>query len=431
MKRMVILLVALAMVTTLVFAQGAKEEEGPIVLQYWTHEDPNRTRIEEQYIQEFEAANPNITIERTTQSSTKMIELVQTAFAANAGPDIFNLSIEDEYQYIANGRVAPVNPQAAGYANLQELIDTYATGMLDPVTVNGKIHGLPLELTNWCIFINKNVFKSAGLDPETDYPKTWEEMADVSEQLVIRDGDILVRRGFDFRYPYYLVAMVPMVEQLGGQLISDDGKTAIVNDEAWLKFLTYMQQWGPSGRNLGSPTYKNARKLFNMNNNDIAMAHTGLYQIGRIRADNPEFYDSGEWMIVPFPTFENAVKDVAASYYGHYLMVNAQSSKAKQDAAWKFIAYMLTHAEEYLEEVSLIQPTKALLASDTYANIPYSDVFTKDFDRGHIVYYGAASAEFQTLIRSAVESVMLSGETPEKALATLKRAAQELLDEQL
>ncbi|HCS36177.1 MAG TPA: ABC transporter substrate-binding protein [Sphaerochaeta sp.] len=431
MKKSVLICIALMLLVAPLFAQGAQEEQGPIVLKYWTHEDPNRTRIEERYIQEFQAANPNITIERTTQASSKIIELVQTAFAANSGPDIFNLSIEDEYQYIANGRVAPVNPQVAGYKDQKALVDTYADGILDPVTVGGKIYGLPLELTNWTIFINKSVFKSAGLDPEKDYPKTWEEMADISEKLVIRDGDILVRRGFDFRYPYYLVAMLPMVEQLGGQLISDDGKTAIVGEQAWLKFLTYMQQWGPSGRNLGSPTYKNARSLFNKNNNDIAMANTGLYQIGRIKADNQAFYDSGEWMIVPFPVFEDAVKDVAASYYGHYLMVNAQSSKATQDAAWKFIAYMLSHAEEYLREVSLIQPTKALLNSETYKNIPYSDVFTKDMDRGHIVYYGAASAEFQTLIRSAVESVMLSGETPEKALATLKRAAQELLDEQL
>ncbi|PKL22338.1 MAG: ABC transporter substrate-binding protein [Spirochaetae bacterium HGW-Spirochaetae-4] len=431
MKKSVLICVALMLLVAPLFAQGAQEEQGPIVLKYWTHEDPNRTRIEERYIQEFQAANPNITIERTTQASTKMIELVQTAFAANSGPDIFNLSIEDEYQYIANGRVAPVNPQAAGYKDMKAVVDTYADGILDPVTVDGKAYGLPLELTNWTIFINKSVFRSAGLDPEKDYPKTWEEMADISEKLVIRDGDILVRRGFDFRYPYYLVAMLPMVEQLGGQLIGDDGKTAIVGEEAWLKFLTYMQQWGPSGRNLGSPTYKNARSLFNKNNNDIAMANTGLYQIGRIKADNQAFYDSKEWMIVPFPVFEDAVKDVAASYYGHYLMVNAQSNKATQDAAWKFIAYMLSHAEEYLKEVSLVQPTKALLNSETYKNIPYSDVFTKDMDRGHIVYYGAASAEFQTLIRSAVESVMLSGETPEKALATLKRAAQELLDEQL
>ncbi|GHU21812.1 ABC transporter substrate-binding protein [Spirochaetia bacterium] len=423
-------LTGVLLVSVSLFAAGTGEKEtGPVTISVWTHEDPNRTRIEERYMQEFMAANPNIKIERTTQSSTKMIELVQTAFAANQGPDIFNLSIEDEYAYIANGRVSPVNYQAAGYANKAALIDAYAAGFLDPVTINGNIYGLPLELTNWCIYINKKVFRSAGLDPEKDYPKTWEEMVTVSEKLVIRNGNIIERRGFDFRYPYYLVAMVPMVEQLGGKLVSDDGKTAIVGDAAWLNFLRYMREWGPSGKNLGSPTYTAARSLFNRDNNDIAMATTGLYQQGRIRADNPAFFESNEWMVIPYPKFQNAVKDVAGCYYGHYYMVNAQSSPAKQEAAWKLIGYMLSHAEEYLSEVSLIQPTKALFNSPTYKNMPYSNVFTNDMERGHIVYFGAHSAELQNLIRSAVESVMLSGVTPERALATLKSAAQELLDE--
>jgi len=430
MKKTLFALFVLTVLLVPMFAQGTEEPQGPVTLQFWTHEDPNRTRIEERYIKEFEAANPNIKIERTTQAATKIIELVQTAFAANSGPDIFNLSIEDEYAYIANGRVAPVNAKAAGYASQQALEDAYMEGFLDPVKVDGKLYGLPLELTNWCIFVNKKVFRSAGLDPEKDYPKTWEDMVTISQKLVIRNGDILVRRGFDFRYPYYLVAFVPMVEQLGGKLVSDDGKEAIVGEEAWLKFLRFMQAWGPSGLNLGSPTYKNARSLFNKDNNDIAMATTGLYQEGRIKAENPTFYNSGEWMVVPFPVFKDAVKDVAACYYGHYYMVNAQSSKAEQEAAWKFIGYMLSHGEEYLTEVALIQPTKKLMNSDVYKSQPFSDVFTKDFQRGHIVYYGKNSSELQTLIRTAVESVMLSGVTPEKALATLKAAAQELIDEQ-
>jgi len=428
-KFMILLLLICFIVPFSLFATGRQEPGGPVTLSFWTHEDPNRTRIEERYIKEFEAANPLVKVERTTQSSTKMIELVQTAFAANQGPDIFNLSIEDEYAYITNGRVAPVNFQAAGYRNRTELLNAYDKAFLDPVTVGNNIYGLPLELTNWCIYVNKKVFRSAGLDPDRDYPKTWEEMVTVSEKLVIRNGDILTRRGFDFRYPYYLVAFVPMVEQLGGKLVSDDGKTAIVGDEAWLTFLRYMRDWGPNGKNLGSPTYTNARNLFNRDNNDIAMATTGLYQQGRIKADNPAFFDSKEWAVIPYPKFQNAVKDVAGCYYGHYYMVNAQSSKANQDASWKLIGYMLSHPEEYLNEVSLIQPTKALLNSPAYKNMPYSDIFSKDMARGHIVYYGAQSAGFQNLIRAAVESVMLSGETPERALATLKVAAQELLED--
>jgi multiple sugar transport system substrate-binding protein len=301
--------------------------------------------------------------------------------------------------------------------------------VLDPVTFEGSLYGLPLELTNWCVYINDRVFKSAGLDPGRDYPKTWEDMVAVSQKLVIREGEIIKRRGFDFRYPYYLVSMVSMAEQLGGKLISDDGKLAIVNDQAWIRFLSFMQEWGPNGKNMGSPTYTNARKIFNKDNNDIGMCMSGLYQAGRIRADNPDFYNSGEWRVVPYPTFKNAVNDVAGAYYGHYLVVNAQKPKENQSMAWKFIGYMLRHSEEYLSKVGLIQPTKTLMASKTFKDMPYSNVFKEDMERGHVVYYGENSAKIQEHVREAVESVMLSGVSPQDALKTLRRKAQETLEE--
>ncbi len=239
------------------FAEGKQEEPtGPVKLMFWTHEDKNRAALEDRFITEFQAANPDVTIEKVTHGSTKIQEIILTAFAANQGPDIFNMSIEDEYPYIANGRVAPVSPQALGFSSTQAIVDSYIPKVLDPVTVKGKLYGLPLELTNWCIYLNKKIFRSAGLDPEKDYPKTWEDMVRVSEKIVIRNGDIITRRGFDFRYPYYLVEMVPMVEQLGGKLLSDDGKSVIVGDKAWTQFLDFMKAWGPNGKNLGSPTYK-------------------------------------------------------------------------------------------------------------------------------------------------------------------------------
>ncbi len=401
-----------------------------IELEFWTHEDPNRTPLEERFITEFQEMYPNVVIKRVTQSSTKIQELILTAFAANQGPDIFNMSIEDEFAYIVNGRVAPVDYEAAGFANKEDLLASYLPGTLDPVIYEGKVYGLPLEITNWCIFLNKKVFRDAGLDPEVDYPKTWEEMMEVSEKLTIREGEIITRRGFDFRYPYYLVAFMPLVEQMGGKLVSDDGKTAIINDEAWLNFLDYMAAWGPNGQNLGSPTYQNARKLFNMDNNDIGMCTTGLYQIARIKADNPEFYDSGEFMVVPFPQFENAVNYVPAHFYGHYYMVNSQKPKENQEMAWKFISYMLSHAEEYLEEVAIIIPTNDLLESETFKNYPYSDVFISDLEKSTVVYFSESSAKIQSLIKEAVESVMLTGTSSQDALNTLRRKVQEVLDDQ-
>lgn len=418
-----LLILMLVFLTFIVFA-------AQIELIFWTHEDPNRTPLEEKYIQEFEKMYPDVKITRVTYPSGKISEVILTAFAASKGPDIFNMEIQNEYPYIINGRVAPINLEALGLKSFDELKKEYIKGALDPVTYDGEIYGLPLELTNWAVFVNKKYFREIGLDPDKDYPKTWEEMMEISEKLVIRDGEILKRRGFDFRYPYYLTFFLPMVEQLGGKLISDDKKTAIVNDEAWLKVLKYMKDWGPNGKNLGSPTYTNARKLFNKDNNTVTMCLSGLYQIDRIRADNPEFYESGEWMVIPYPVFEDAVNDVRCNYYGHYYMVNAQSSKEKQYWAWKFISFMLSHPEDYLLNVGLVQPKISLINSEVFKNYPYADVFIKDMEKSHSVPLLINGPQFNQLIREAVESVMLTDTTPEEALKILKEKANELLKEE-
>jgi multiple sugar transport system substrate-binding protein len=136
-------------------------------------------------------------------------------------------------------------------------------------------------------------------------------------------------------------------------------------------------------------------------------------------------------MVIPYPVFEDAVRDVASCYYGHFFMVNIDSDPAVQKAAWKLAGFLLSHGEDYLTRGgNIIQPTKALFASDTLKNMPYSDVFINDMGRAHMIYYGANSAEIQTQIRYAVESVMLSGVSPQKALATLRSAVQEIIDEQ-
>lgn len=419
-----LLLACIALGLTQVLTAQSKME-----LNLWTHEDPARSVLEKKLIAEFQAANPNVTVNYVTYPSGKIKDIVVTAFAANQGPDIFNLEIQDGYPLIANGRVAPVDLKVAGVPNIKALSDRYSPGILTPVTEAGKLYGLPLEVTNWAIFLNKRLFREAGLNPEKDYPKTWEDVMAVSEKLVVRDGQILTRRGFDFRYPYYLTQFVPMVEQLGGALTSPDGRKAIVGDDAWIKVLTYLRDFGPNGKNLGSPTYAAARNAFN-GGKDIAMAESGLYQAARIEAANPEFYNSGDWMVIPYPQFKDAKKKVTGNFYGHFYMVNAQKPTAQQAMAWKLITFLLSHSEDYLKEVKIVQPLNTLLNSKTFKDMPYSDVFRKDLEAAHTVYYAENSPKVNELLKRAVESVMLNKVDPKDALATLKRNLQLALDDQ-
>ena len=135
-------------------------------------------------------------------------------------------------------------------------------------------------------------------------------------------------------------------------------------------------------------------------------------------------------MVVPYPVFKDAVKDVAGCYYGHYYMVNSEATAAQQYWSWELVKYFLLtegHAELYLSKVGLIQPLTTLMNGELYKSMPYSDVFSKDFARSHILYFGKNSAAIQSAIDTAINNVMLQGIEPAAAYKTMQANVLELL----
>ena len=436
MKKALAVLLVLCLAITAMFASGAPEAKTvdpnePVVLRYWTHEDANREAFEDELIAEFQATHPNVTIEHTVVPTKKRAELLQTAFAANNGPDIFTMPIEDAYQYIIDGRVVHVDYSAFDANDAKELAAQYLGTTMSPATVEGEIYGVPLEITNYGLYVNKRVFRAAGLDADKDYPKTWEDLLTLSEKICQHDGEILTVRAVDFNYDHCFVQFQSLIEQMGGKILSDDGKDAIVGKDAWVRFFTMMREFGPVGKNYASPSYTYARKLFNQDNGDIAMAFIGLYQVPRILNDNPEFYNSGDWMIVPFPKMAEAKEsDPRSCYLSQYYYVNAQSSPAAQKAAWEFLAFCQSKPEEYLSRGgSVIQPRNSVLTSSVLDDLPYSNVVLQGLAESKASYCEAGAAQIEKLFLSVLTDVMTVGTSPEDAYKELKEQAQAVIDE--
>ncbi len=397
-------------VFSLLISCSKQDEE--VVIEYWTHADDKREELETRLIAQFEQEYPYITVERRVFSSSELLDMIPSSLEAGEGPVLFNLPSEEISSLLAEGKLAPVD---------SSILDTslYIDGVFDAVTLDGEIFGMPREYTNWCLYVNKAALDEAG----AGYPRTWEDIAEIAEELSIHDGTVLDNRIFDFRYPYYLSFFVPMVEQLGGSLIGPDG-SFIYGDDAWCKALSFMQQWGPLGKNLGSPTLANVRTLFN--SEESMMCLSGLYQEERIKEQNPEFYESGRWMVLPFPVFEASVADVSAAYYMHYFLVNANKAPREQEAGWLLASYFTDHAEEYLDEVGLIMPLRSIIEGGKVSQKPFGDIFVADLRKSHAVYSGEYASEIQNLIGDAIYSVMLRGVAPEKAVASLRASVNYL-----
>ncbi|MBN2552945.1 MAG: extracellular solute-binding protein [Spirochaetales bacterium] len=408
-----------------VFATPQVEETGPVQIIYWTDEDPNRTPLEERLIAEFQQQHPNVSVVRETGPSKKMAEKLLTAFAAQKGPDLFNWAAEDEWPYIEAGRVAPVDLKAIGYASYKALQDDYIPVTFKGALFDGKIYGLPQQISNYAIFINNKYCREVGLDPAKDYPRTWAQMVEVAEKLTIRDGQVIRRRGFDFRYPQYLYFWAPMAQQLGGTILSADRKSAAVNTPPWIKLLQYTAVWGPNGRNLGSPTYKNARATFNKDDNSVAMCISGLYQVDRIKAENPALVPHVS--VVPYPRFQNAVSDNGTAVYGHYHMVNASSAPAVQKASWGLAMSFSSAAEETLDKVGNTIPSKKLLETAVYKNKKFANVFIADMAKSDFVFLHVKGPQIQDVLKEMVEGVMLSEVPPAEAAERGQQKINDLL----
>jgi multiple sugar transport system substrate-binding protein len=416
--------------------EAASGEKKPVTLNLWTHEDPNRQKMEEGFAREYMAANPHVTINYSVYPSTKIQDLIPTAYAAKNAPSIWNLELQKAYPIFMQGLCAPIPVKELGFADEAALAAAYLPNMLGPVTdvdgkwfgKKGKIYGLPLEMVNFCVYLNKKIFRDAGLNPDTDYPKTWEDVMTVSEKIVKRDGNIITRRGFDFRYGDYLISWVPMVEQLGGKVVSDDGKEAIVGKDAWIKVLSYMKEWGPNGKNLGSSTMTAARRQFDNDQNEVAMHLSGIYQEARMRTANSAFFNSDDWMVIPYPVFKGG-KHISNTYYFQYYMVNSQIPENEQIEAWRFIWYMLSHGDKYLENVALTQPTKAVMEGQLFNSMPYSKVFKEDLRYANVVYHSGFSWQINEIIGENIVNLMTTNTTPEQAYNAIKRDAQAVVDE--
>ncbi|EFO30045.1 sugar uptake ABC transporter, substrate-binding protein [Roseibium sp. TrichSKD4] len=99
---------------------------------------------------------------------------------------------------------------------------TYAAPILGTITADGKQWGLPRAFSTKALYWNKDLFKEAGLDPESP-PKTWDEMYSAAKAIKEKtdaNGVGLAAASFDNTMHQFLNYLYSN----GGEVINADGE---------------------------------------------------------------------------------------------------------------------------------------------------------------------------------------------------------------
>jgi multiple sugar transport system substrate-binding protein len=155
-----------------------------------------------------------------------------SAVASGAPPDLVYVDREIIGTYAARGAIQPLD-ECISSAQID--MGQYRPAAVQQVTVDGKVYGIPAFYSVRVMMIGNKAVRDAGLSPAEVDTTDWSKLAGMAEKLTVTEGGKLKRIGFDPKIPEFLPLWV---KANGGALLSEDGRTAQLNDPKVVEALT-------------------------------------------------------------------------------------------------------------------------------------------------------------------------------------------------
>jgi multiple sugar transport system substrate-binding protein len=156
-----------------------------------------------------------------------------SAVASKTPPDLVYMDRQLLGTYAARGTIEPLE-DCVSKESVD--LDQYREPAIEEITLDGKLYGLPEFYDNRVLMVNDASLRSAGVDPSAVDTGDHAALTQLAAQLTKKNGNDLVRIGFDPKIPEFL----PMWAKANGvDMLSKDGKKANLDDPKLVAGLEY------------------------------------------------------------------------------------------------------------------------------------------------------------------------------------------------
>lgn len=385
-------------------------------LEYWIAGDPRRTPAYVESCERFtEKTGINVNVVEEAGDNTQIQQKLLTMIASGSAPNV----IQVDTMYVADmakaGIISPLDDLPGFEEAKSELIEAEVL----PSVVDGKTYGFPIRGNSIQLIYNKQMFRDAGLDPETP-PKTLDELADAAVKLTKRDDDGNIdvfgfEIGMSTDAHWTLHAFSPIFWGYGGEYQLEDGSSGF-GTEAGVQALSY---WNKLVNELKvSPT---ERVQDGFVSGKIAMMLDGEWNFRTWREEYPEL-DYGVTTI-PMPS-EDVVPQIPL---GGRVCVIPTMAEDKEDGF-----ELIKHVTSYDEQMAYTKNEVGLgvrsdMLDDSWFN--ENENYRKVLD--DMKYSKAKAAteimQMDTIVYDAIQQVINNGSDPAEALKEADAQYNDLL----
>ena len=443
MKKIISLMLVLAMLCSLLAACGSAKEE-PAATEAPAAEAPaaapevkeegGKTTITvlrpgdqdkvasfmEPAVEAFEAANPDINVEIMYESWPGWIQTYPTYFEADTQPDVVFWWDNKLHDSSAHSALVDMSPYLS-----DELISSIPQGVWDLVDT-GDMDGLyyvPSSVDTFVLYYNKDVFAEAGLDPNAP-PTTWDELLAAAKAIKEKTGKAGVGvpaiNGAEVLQEF----VGCFINQATDAPILDAASMPLFNTPEGLEALKFLEQLWPYVQE--SPTeYGRGELRPLMRDGEVGMLIEGPWAISTmIAAYGENFSEESPVGIAELPVGPNGKKITWAGTNG-WIATREETAEASA----KFIEYLMS--DEVLKAHHLAYGSCPLYASeleDPAFQYDYWKVFydeTQEFGLyGMIGKNSATPAAYYTALEEVWQQFILGQLNAEDAMAAAVAAVE-------
>jgi sn-glycerol 3-phosphate transport system substrate-binding protein len=195
------------------------------------------TRIIDGYCADFERENPGFRV-RPVYTGTYQDTLTKTLTALRGGdaPETACILSVDIFTLIDEDAILPWD-DLPGVD--RAWLDGFYPAFLENSRTGGKTWGIPFQRSTKVLYWNKEMFRDAGLDPETA-PASWDEQVAFARRLTKREGEQASQWGVQIPssgFPYWLFQ--GLTTQNDVRLMNAEGNRTFYDDPKVVEALQY------------------------------------------------------------------------------------------------------------------------------------------------------------------------------------------------
>lgn len=310
---------------------AAPATRAKVVWSNWAVDAGSKARLDEQK-RLYEAAAP-VEVEVQNTPIAEYVAKLLASFVSDQAPDVIRLNTDQLGVLFNRKQVAELDPLFQTTADAWIKRSDVKTPIVDKLRIKSAVVGLPYGGDMDALFVNKTLFKGAGLPPPPtryeDPDWTYARLLGFAKQLTKRRPDGAAEQlGIDvggYRYEGH-------VENAGGSWFTADGMNFQGHQPPAVAALDYLASLVLTHKVAATPGTDDARAN-NFASGRLAMSWLGASQVSNRLAD---VGDRFEWDVAPVPRWGSNPLVVKSGFSA--LSLNSKSKV--RDAAWGLLHWV-------------------------------------------------------------------------------------------